>query len=55
MKDAQGSDYDAQYRLGVRRSAKAFFDSTEICDISDIINEFCHVDVDGWYSGDFNV
>jgi hypothetical protein len=42
---------DAQYRLGVRRLAKAFFDKFELFDLGSVLPTLSLRDVDGWFAG----
>ena len=42
---------DAQYRLGVRRLAKAFFDKFELFDLRSVVPTLPARDVDGWFAG----
>lgn len=50
MKAADESN-DAQYRLGVRRLAKSFFDNFELFQVGCILPAVSGQDVDAWYAG----
>ena len=51
MDDAIGEGYHAQYRLGVRRLAKAFFDKVDLFGIDELVPDLPIRDVDAWYAG----
>jgi len=51
MNDADAPGVDPQYRLGVRRLAKAFFDKAELFDLSGQIPELQMRNVDAWFAG----
>jgi hypothetical protein len=42
---------DPQYRLGVRRLAKAFFDKLELFELAQMFPSLPTRDVDAWYAG----
>jgi hypothetical protein len=42
---------DPQYRLGVRRLAKAFFDKLELFEVAQMFPDLQTRDVDAWYAG----
>ena len=48
---AGAEDMHPQYRLGVRRLAKAFFDKFELFEIKGSIPHLQWRDVDEWYAG----
>jgi hypothetical protein len=50
MKVAEESD-SPQYRLGVRRLAKSFFDNIDLFHVDQIIPTISKQDVDAWYAG----
>jgi hypothetical protein len=52
MKDADSSGAHPQYRLGVRRLAKSYFDSFELYEIGGTLPGLPRVDVDAWYAGE---
>ncbi len=51
MKDANANQVDPQYRLGIRKLAKAFFDRFELFEIGNILPDLAERDVDAWYAG----
>jgi len=51
MNDSDSPDIDPQYRLGVRRLAKAFFDKAELFDLEEQVPALGKRDVDAWYAG----
>ncbi len=51
MRDSDAPDIDPQYRLGVRRLAKAFFDKVELFDVEEDVPALAKADVDSWYAG----
>jgi hypothetical protein len=51
MADADQQPTDSQYRLGVRRLAKAFVDTVELFELAGRYPELDMPDVDDWYAG----
>lgn len=51
MDDADDDPADPQYRLGVRRLAKLFFDRFELFELHSVLPEIEVRDVDSWYAG----
>lgn len=51
LKAADEEPTDAQYRLGLRRLAKAFFDKMELFDVGASLPELPMRDVDAWFAG----
>ena len=51
MDDANEVPIDSQYRVGVRKLAKAFFDKFELFEIRNILPDLAERDVDAWYAG----
>lgn len=51
LDDADEEPTDAQYRLGVRRLAKAFFDKIELFELGSVLPELPVRDVDAWFAG----
>lgn len=51
MEDANHPQVDPQYRLGIRRLAKAFFDRFELFEVGDILPDLTERDIDAWYAG----
>lgn len=51
MNDAMKDDAHAQYRLGVRRLAKAYFDNLDLFNVGDLVPALVKRDVDAWYAG----
>jgi hypothetical protein len=49
ISEAESKDTDPQYRLGIRRLAKAFFDKAELFEINSVIPEIPSIDIDVWY------
>jgi hypothetical protein len=42
---------DDQYRLGIRRIAKIFFDKFELFELNEVFPDLPYKDVDAWFSG----
>lgn len=51
MNDADENLVNDQYRLGIRRVAKAFFDNYDLYDMRAILPELPWRDVDAWFAG----
>lgn len=51
MNDIDNEPSDAQYRLGVRKLAWAFFQKFELFGIQEILPDLEERDVDAWYAG----
>jgi hypothetical protein len=51
MQDASSEEVDPQYRLGIRRLAKSFFDTFDLFEMRRVLPELEERDVDAWYAG----
>lgn len=51
MDDADDEQGEPNYRLGVRRLAKAFFDKFDLFEVREILPSLIERDVDAWYAG----
>jgi len=51
MGDADMGSVDPQYRLGIRRLAKSFFDTFELFEVRAVLPTLEERDVDAWFAG----